>query len=131
MRTTTNDAQSPASAQPGGLSTAKQALLSKWLKGGGGAKGDNEKIPRRQGGGPAPLSLEQQRLWFFNQLEPASPLYNMPIASRLRGALNPAALQQAMDSVVARHEALRTRYSGQEPTVTIALSSSVPMHMID
>src|ERR1700761_244562 len=105
------DATTASSAQPAGLSTAKQALLSKWLRG-GGANGNStgeKSIPRRQGPAPVPLSLEQQRIWFFNQLEPDSPLYNMPIASRLRGALNPQALQQAMDLVVARHEALRTR----------------------
>src|SRR6185369_7009781 len=105
MRTTTNeDVSSPASAQPTGLSTAKQALLSKWLRGGGAGGGNAEKtIPRRQRNGPVPLSLEQQRLWFFDQLEPGSPLYHMPIASRLRGALDTNALQQAMDMVVARH----------------------------
>jgi amino acid adenylation domain-containing protein len=115
------------------LSTAKQALLAKWLKGGNassGSAGENV-IPRRQGNCPAPLSLEQQRLWFFNQLEPGSPLYNMPIASRLRGPLNPAALQEAMDAVVARHEALRTRFVGQEPTQTVDAPSSVPMQTID
>src|SRR4051812_163837 len=133
MRTIRNDSSNPATAQPAGLSTAKQALLAKWLRNGGtngGSAGENA-IPRRQGNGPVPLSLEQQRLWFFNQLEPGSPLYNMPIASRLRGALDPRALQQAMDLVVARHEALRTRFLGQEPTQTIDASSSVPMRLID
>src|SRR6185503_8664198 len=94
----TNDFSNPATAQPAGLSTAKQALLAKWLRKGNGGGAAENAIPRRQGTGPAPLSLEQQRLWFFNQLEPGSPLYNMPIASRLRGPLNPAALQQAMDA---------------------------------
>jgi amino acid adenylation domain-containing protein len=133
MRTTTaNDAHSPASAPPAGLSTAKQALLSKWLRG-GGAKGDTGEnaIPRRQKNGPVPLSLEQQRLWFFDQLDPGSPLYHMPIASRLRGTLDVNALQQAMDMVVARHEALRTRFVGQEPALTIDAPSAVPMRLID
>jgi amino acid adenylation domain-containing protein len=133
MRTTTvNDAPAAASAQPAGLSTAKQALLSKWLRTAGVAKGDGEKtIPRRSGNRPIPLSLEQQRLWFFDQLEPGSPLYHMPIASRLRGVLDVTALQQAMDTVVARHEALRTRFVGHEPTVTIDAPSAVPMRLID
>lgn len=119
--------------QPGGLSSAKQALLSKWLRGGGsnGGNGQEKAIPRRQGNEPAPLSLEQQRLWFFNQLEPASPLYNMPIASRLRGALQPEALQRAMDTVVARHEALRTRVVGQEARQIIDGPSPVPMLRFD
>src|SRR6185437_6823334 len=132
MRTIRNDLSNPATAQPAGLSTAKQALLAKWLRSGNASGGAGENsIPRRQGGGPAPLSLEQQRLLFFNQLEPGSPLYNMPIASRLRGPLNPAALQQAMDAVLARHEALRTRFVGQEPTQTVDAPSSVPMQTVD
>ncbi len=133
MRTTTNEVNSPASAHPAGLSTAKQALLAKWLRGGGasGSNAGESTIPRRQGDGPVPLSLEQQRLSFFNQLEPGSPLYNMPIASRLRGPLNPRALQQAMDMVVARHEALRTRFVGQDPVQTIDSPSAVPMQLID
>ncbi len=77
------------------------------------------------------MSLEQQRLWFFNQLEPESPLYTMPIASRLRGELNPQALQQAMNLVVSRHEALRTRIVGQEPALTIDPPSPVPMLSVD
>jgi amino acid adenylation domain-containing protein len=122
-----------ASAQPAGLSTAKQALLAKWLRGGGAnASNTAEKsIPRRPGPGSVPLSLEQQRIWFFNQLEPDSALYNMPIASRLRGGLNPQALQQAMDLVVARHEALRTRFTVQESEQIIDAPSAVPMLAID
>jgi amino acid adenylation domain-containing protein len=133
MRTTTaNDAHGPASAPPTGLSTAKQALLSKWLRGGGaGAVNAEKPIPRRSGNGPVPLSLEQQRLWFFDQLEPGSPLYHMPIASRVRGALDPSALQQAIDVVVTRHEALRTRFVGQEAALTIDAPSPVPMRLID
>ena len=132
MRTIRNDFSNSATSQSAGLSTAKQALLAKWLRQGNASGGAGESaIPRRQGTGPAPLSLEQQRLWFFNQLEPGSPLYNMPIASRLRGPLNPAALQQAMDLVLARHEALRTRFVGQEPAQTIDAASSVPMQAID
>ena len=125
--------KSASTAQPAGLSSAKQALLAKWLRNGSvNSRNSGEKpIPRRQSNGPVPLSLEQQRLWFFNQLEPGSPLYNMPIASRLRGALNPQALQQAMDAVVTRHEALRTRFVGQEPAQTIDPPSTVPMLYFD
>src|SRR5215469_8529927 len=108
-----NDAQSAAVAPPTALSAARQALLAKWLRGGPAKnlKVAADAIPGR-GPGPIPLSLEQQRLWFFQQLEPHSALYTMPIASRLRGVLHPHALQQAMDLVVARHEALRTRFFG-------------------
>ena len=56
-----------------------------------------------------PLSWAQQRLWFLCQLEPSAALaYHMPAGLRLRGRLDRAALQAALDRVVARHEALRT-----------------------
>src|SRR3569833_204112 len=127
MRTIRNDFNNPATTQPTELSSAKQALLAKWLRKGNESGGVAENaIPRRQGSGPAPLSLEQQRLWFFNQLEPGSPLYNMPIASRLRGPLNPAALQQAMDAVVARHEALRARFVGLAAAHGAIVASRTP-----
>jgi amino acid adenylation domain-containing protein len=56
-----------------------------------------------------PLSLNQQRLWFIQQMAPESAAYNMPISLRLSGKLNLAALQQAVDTLLARHEIFRTR----------------------
>src|SRR5579864_3343361 len=111
-----NDVQTAPVAPPTALSAAKQALLAKWLRGGPAKnlKAAADAIPRRSGSGSVPLSLEQQRLWFFQQLEPHSALYTMPIASRLRGELHQQTLQQAMDMVVVRHEALRTRFIGNE-----------------
>ena len=35
-----------------------------------------------------PLSFAQQRLWFLNELEPGSAVYNCPAAVRFGGALN-------------------------------------------
>jgi len=56
------------------------------------------------------LSYAQQRLWFIDQLEPDSALYNMPTALMLRGALNLAAIEQSLSEVVRRHEVLRTSF---------------------
>ncbi|MNW26219.1 Linear gramicidin synthase subunit D [compost metagenome] len=56
------------------------------------------------------LSFAQQRLWLLDQLEPDTSLYNIPLALRFTGELDIDALRQSLAAVVARHEALRTRF---------------------
>ncbi|MFP5287740.1 MAG: condensation domain-containing protein, partial [Thermoanaerobaculia bacterium] len=64
----------------------------------------------------APLSFAQQRLWFFEQLQPGSPAYNVPMPFRLDGPLRPELLAAALAEVVRRHGALRTTFEMPEGT---------------
>ena len=61
--------------------------------------------------GALPLSFAQERLWFMDRLEPGSTAYNIPLAWRLGGALDEAALERALGEIVRRHEALRTTFA--------------------
>ncbi|POA49451.1 condensation domain-containing protein, partial [Pseudomonas sp. FW507-12TSA] len=65
-----------------------------------------------------PLSYAQERQWFLWQLEPDSAAYHVPGALRLSGRLDIAALQRSFDSLVARHESLRTRLHLQDDRMT-------------
>ncbi|WP_426234753.1 amino acid adenylation domain-containing protein [Pseudomonas sp. TWP3-2] len=56
------------------------------------------------------LSYAQQRMWFLWQMDPQSAAYNLPMAVRLNGPLQPEALEQAFSLLAARHECLRTTF---------------------
>jgi amino acid adenylation domain-containing protein len=65
---------------------------------------------------PIPLSFAQQRLWFIQQLDPTSTIYNVPCALRLRGSLHIPALEQSLNAIMQRHESLRTTFCLDEAT---------------
>jgi amino acid adenylation domain-containing protein len=60
--------------------------------------------------GRLPLSYAQERMWILDQLEPGGATYNVPAAVELEGPLQIGALEQAIHSIVARHEVLRTTF---------------------
>ncbi|MBD6620280.1 amino acid adenylation domain-containing protein [Komarekiella sp. 'clone 1'] len=74
-----------------------------------------------------PLSFSQQRLWFLHQLDKQNSFYNGNVQLRFIGALNVTALEQSINEIICRHEALRTVFSTVDglavqkiiPTLTI------------
>ena len=73
-----------------------------------------------------PLSFAQQRLWFLEQLEPETAIYNTPEAIRIRGPLHVEALEQSLNEIVRRHQALRTIFRVTEgPPMQVILPSLI------
>jgi len=110
--------------------SALVALLSKP----GAEPADQAPIPRRPADAPALLSSAQTRLWFLNQLDPRSiPAYNIVAAVRIRGPLQPGALQAAVQALAARHETLRTGFvtTAGQPEQRINATVEVPFTTVD
>ena len=85
--------------------------------------------------GPAalPLSFAQERLWLLDQIDRSNATYNLPCAVRLAGAPDIPALLRAVEAVVHRHEALRTRFEAiaGEPRQVIEPPLPVPLPVVD
>ncbi|HEY3582445.1 MAG TPA: condensation domain-containing protein, partial [Pyrinomonadaceae bacterium] len=67
-------------------------------------------IPRRPDSDSAtcPASVDQERLWFIDQLQPGNTAYNIFNASRIRGSLNVSVMERVINELIRRHEVLRT-----------------------
>ncbi|MEH2381700.1 MAG: amino acid adenylation domain-containing protein [Nostoc sp.] len=113
------------------LSPAKQGLLEKWTR--GEHKTKLSVIEQRKEQAPPPLTFAQQRLWFLNQLDPNSISYNIPVAIRLKGRLNQAALEQSFNKIVLRHEVLRTTFAviDSQPVQVIHPASTSIISVVD
>lgn len=83
--------------------------------------------------GELPLSFAQQRLWFLDQLEPGSSLYNLSDAVHMNGALDIPALESAINEVVRRHESLRTVFPSVDgrPTQLITPELRLQLTLVD
>jgi hypothetical protein len=110
----------------------KQALLEKCLRGELGLE-RAQKISRRRPDEPVPLSYSQEQIWMHAQLAPDVPLYNEPVTIHYTGALDPAALEQAFNEILCRHEAWRTcfRIVDGEPVQVVMPELSISLPVID
>lgn len=86
-------------------------------------------IPRNNA---IPLSFAQQRLWFLDQFEPGSALYNIALPLRVSFAMDASLTATALNNLIARHESLRTTFDVEDgqPIQIIApfLKISIPVH---
>src|SRR5262249_15902822 len=87
----------------------------------GAAHPNTPPLVRRVTSGPRQTSFAQQRLWFLSQLDPTTPVYNVPDVIALDGAIDWHVLQRALSEIVRRHEVLRT---------TIVAVNGVPMQAV-
>jgi amino acid adenylation domain-containing protein len=92
-----------------------------------------ERIPRRPAGVEVPLTPGQELLLELDHAMGGVVAYNVPRVLRVRGPFDPAAWQRALDQLVERHEALRTRYvgSGQHVRQQVAPAAPVPLTVDD
>ncbi len=116
-----------------GLSADKRALLELKINKRGSRASAEPTIPRSANREFVPLSFAQQRLWFLDQYDPNSSVYNLHSAIRLKGRLNIDALKQTLEEMVRRHEALRTIFSTVEgePVQIVTPPGSRALAVID
>ncbi|WP_191832697.1 non-ribosomal peptide synthetase [Pseudomonas fluorescens] len=93
-------------------------------------QGEIARIDRRQA---VPLSYSQQRMWFLWQMEPDSPAYNVGGMARLRGVLDVSRFEQALQTLIVRHETLRTTFPSIDgvPYQCVHSDSTLQMHWQD
>lgn len=86
-----------------------------------------QSIPARDRSLPCMLSPSQERIWFMEQFNTGEPMYNEGEAIRLKGALNIAALEQAFNTIIARHEILRMTIALKDDRAEVVVHESWPI----
>jgi amino acid adenylation domain-containing protein len=121
------------STSPGGLSAEKRRLLELRLRQKGIHTPGARTISRRTETGPCVLSYAQQRVWFLDQLLPGSAAYLISSIQKFHGKLYARALEQSLETLVHRHESLRTIFAEQagQPVQIIQLPTRYKLPVID
>jgi amino acid adenylation domain-containing protein len=96
------------------LSPARRELLARLLKEKGMKTASLPIMPRSQVSDHAPLSYAQQRMWFLNQLEPGSTVYNVNTIIPIAPSLSIEVIEKSLNEIVRRHESLRTTFPSVE-----------------
>jgi len=117
------------------LSATRRALIERRLANAATIQsaGGHATIPHRPPDALIPLSFAQERLWFLEQWQPGTATYNIPAPLRLRGPLQVAALECALNELIARHEVLRTTFgiADGNPVQVIAPTLTLPLPVLD
>lgn len=97
---------------PSNISAARRSLLEKYLRGEVAKQTVSpRKITPRNPSAKPELSFAQERLWFLDQLNPDSAVYNVPLAVKLSGPIVASTLAKSVNEIVRRHEVLRTTFA--------------------
>ncbi|OHX36724.1 hypothetical protein BJL95_04270 [Methylomonas sp. LWB] len=111
------------------LTPAQKALLFQKLS----AKNKEQRasfgIPRREQGERIPMTSAQQRLWFLQRYSGSDSLYNIPVFLRLHGTLAPESMEQALASVIERHEILRAHFHQNDQGFFIDIKPVQPFNL--
>src|SRR5882762_2229987 len=119
----------PDSGSGSVLDPKRRALFEKLLRQEKAGSTSSSTISRRANSDSAPLSFTQERLWFLDQLEPNSAVYNLPLGLRLDGELDAGILQRSLEEVVRCHEVLRTCFQSAAGSLLQVVEPVRPIEM--
>ena len=115
------------------LSPEKRALLLKKLQDRQKGEAVRREIPLRKDATRFPMSFAQRGFWYLEQMQPGTGLNNIPAVIRLRGRLDVAALEKAIQTILERHQVLRARFEVQagEPIQSILQDYRFRLPVVD
>ncbi|HZN07057.1 MAG TPA: condensation domain-containing protein, partial [Pyrinomonadaceae bacterium] len=123
------------SARIAALSPEQRALFEASLKAKGLRAPQVDQIPRRprEDTNVFPTSIDQERLWFIEQLQPGNAAYNIFTASRITGPLDGNVMERVVNELLARHEVLRTVFTvvDDEPVQVIRPKLEITLTPVD